>query len=113
MHFRCIYNAHRAPGARSAPLQIDFPLFSGVESRFRRFPLSCRSTLAGSHPKVPGGAISGAGVQVAARGGDRGVAEGLLHKVDRRSSVKAVARMGIAEPKGAPGFTLEISSYRR
>jgi len=48
------------------------------------------------HPEVPGGAVGGASVQVAARGGNRGVAELLLHQVDRRAPAKAVARVSMA-----------------
>jgi hypothetical protein len=33
-------------------------------------------------------------MEVAARGGDRGTAEGLLHQVDGRTPVEAVARIG-------------------
>jgi hypothetical protein len=49
---------------------------------------------AASHPKIPGRAVGGPGVQVTACGGDRSVAEGLLHEVDGRTPVEAAARMG-------------------
>jgi len=63
--------------------------------------------------QVKAGAVGGAGVQVATCGGDRGVPKRLLDEVDGCAPVEAVARMDMAEPKGAPGFTLENSSDRR
>ena len=51
-------------------------------------------------------------MQVAPRGGHRGVAERGLHQVDGRAAVEAVAGVRMAEPKGAPGFTHENDSYR-
>jgi hypothetical protein len=37
-------------------------------------------------------------MQVAARGGHRGVPKGLLHQVDGRAPVETVARMSMAQP---------------
>jgi hypothetical protein len=51
-------------------------------------------------------------VQVAARSGDRGMAERLLDKVDRSTAVETVARMGMAQSKGVLRFTHENNSYR-
>src|SRR5215212_2266335 len=39
-------------------------------------------------------------MEVAARGGHRGMAERGLHEVDRRAPVEAVARMRMAQPVG-------------
>jgi hypothetical protein len=51
-------------------------------------------------------------VQVPARGGHGRVPKRLLHEVDGRAAVEAVAGVRMAEPKGAPGFTHENDSYR-
>jgi hypothetical protein len=50
------------------------------------------------HPEVSSRTVGGAGMEVAARGGDRGVPERLLRQVDGRAPVEAVARMSIAQP---------------
>ena len=39
-------------------------------------------------------------MQVAARGGDRGVPEGLLHQADGSTAVEAVAGVGMAQSVG-------------
>ncbi len=50
------------------------------------------------HGQVAGRAIGRPGVQVAASGGDRFMAQGRLHKVDRAASVEGVAGVGVSEP---------------
>src|SRR4051794_11318413 len=51
-----------------------------------------------SHSKIPGRAIGGPGMQVSARRGHRSVPEGLLHQMDRRTPVEAMARVRMAQP---------------
>ena len=45
-------------------------------------------------------AVFGAGMEVAAGGGDGGVAEGGLHQMNRRAAVQSVAGVSVAEPVG-------------
>jgi len=56
--------------------------------------------------------MASACVQVPACGGDRSVPEGLLHRVDGRTPVEAVARVGMAQSKGVLRFTHENDRYR-
>ena len=53
------------------------------------------------HGQVAGRAIGRPGVQIAASRGDRFMAQGRLHKVDRAASVEGVAGVGVSEPVGA------------
>ena len=48
------------------------------------------------HPEIPRRAVGGAGMQVAACGGDRGVPEGLLDEVDRRAVIQGVASVRVS-----------------
>ena len=66
------------------------PLFIRVGSQSQTPPHS--------HAEIAGGAAGGASVQVAARGGDRGVPEGSLHEVDGRAAVEAMAGVRMAQP---------------
>ncbi len=50
------------------------------------------------HAKVTGRAIAWPGVQVAASRGDRFMAQGRLHKVNRAAPIEGVAGVGVSEP---------------
>src|SRR3982751_153435 len=50
------------------------------------------------HAQVAGGTVGGASMKIPARGGHRGVPEGLLHEVDGCSAIEAVAGVGVAQP---------------
>jgi hypothetical protein len=52
------------------------------------------------HPEVSSRTVGGAGMEVAARGGDRGVPERLLHQVDGCAPIQTVAGVGMAQPVG-------------
>jgi hypothetical protein len=54
------------------------------------------------HPARSGGTVGGAGVAVAAGGGQAGVADGLLHEVRGGAMVEA-RDMGVAQPVGRDG----------
>lgn len=70
---------------------------------------------------MPGAAVVRPGVQVAAGGGDAGVAERRLHQADRRPVVERVRSMGVPQPMGADragqagtaGGALDDSVHRR
>jgi len=53
-----------------------------------------------SHPEIPRRAVGGPCMKIAARGGDGRMAQGLLHEVDGRASVEAMAGMSMAQPVG-------------
>ena len=53
------------------------------------------------HGQVAGRTVGWPGVQVAASRGNRFMAQGRLHKVDRAASVEGVAGVGVSEPVGA------------
>ena len=49
------------------------------------------------------GAVVGAGVEVAAGGGDAGMSEGSLHQMNRRTAVKSMGSVCMPEPVGRNG----------
>ena len=65
-----------------------------------RRPLSIRLPPLTSQWEEAAGAVVGAGVKVAASGGDAGVPEGGLHQMNGRPAVEGMGSMGVAEPVG-------------
>ncbi len=63
--------------------------------------LSAVRNLLDLHGQVAGRTVRWPGVQVAASRGDRCMAQGRLHKVDRAASVEGVAGVGVSEPMRA------------
>ena len=89
------------------PCHGDIPLLARATGRLGHLQRGRGSSLpyglvAGSSlvGQVEPGAFRRPGVEVAAGGGDRGVAEGGLHQVDGGVAVEGVAGVGVAHPVG-------------
>ena len=56
-----------------------------------------------SHPQIPRRAVGRPGVQIAARGNNRGMAEGGLHKMDRGAMLQVMAGVRVPQPVSRDG----------